>query len=161
MADITGNGRNDLIVANQGAPTLLFLNNGNTTNPLAASRLSRSRTSMRHRSPWGMSSAMAVHDLIVGVMSTDPNQPDAAASSSSTTGSATNPFSSRRFKINGADLRHVSGPGRPEWRPGPDLVVGQSGLVSNGTTYRRADASVPEHRAAHQSRSAALRSTSG
>ncbi len=133
VADVTGNGRNDLIVANQGAPTLLFLNNGSTTNPfggvtpLAITNVNATSVAV------GDVIGNGRQDLIVGVMSTNPNSLTPSQLFLNN-GSVTNPFSAAPIPITGADyvtsLALVKLNGTK-----PDLVVGQAGLVSNGTTY--------------------------
>ena len=134
VADVTGNGLADLIVANQDAPTQLYLNNGNTNNPFGGvtpvNITTVNATSVAVADVNGDGRA----DLVVGVMSTDPNNLTPSQLFLNT-GNERNPFNGTPINITGADyvtslaLANVNGDTLP------DLVVGQGGLVSNGTTY--------------------------
>ena len=160
VADVTGDGRKDLVVANQNAPTLLYINSGNSTSPFGGvapvAITNVNATSIAVGDVTGDGRA----DLVVGVMSTDPNHPTPSQLFLNT-GSATNPFGGAPVKINGADyvtslaLVDLNGDKRLGPRGGAIRARVQR------DDLRRADASVPQHGPARPIPSAALRSASG
>ena len=133
VGDVIGNGRQDLIVANQGAPTVLYLNSGSKTNPFGGvapiAIANVNATSVAVADVTGDGRA----DLIIGVMSTNPKQltPSLLFLNS---GNAKNPFGGSPISIAGADYVTSLTVANLNGDALPDLVVGQSGLVSNGTT---------------------------
>jgi FG-GAP-like repeat/FG-GAP repeat len=133
-ADVNHDGRADLIVANQGAPTRLYLNNGSATNPFGGvtpiAITNANATSVALADVNGDSRP----DLVVGAMSTDPTKL-APSQLFLNTGSTTKPFGPSPILITGADyvtslaVIDLNGDKRP------DLVVGQAGNTSGGTTF--------------------------
>jgi hypothetical protein len=133
VGDVNGDGLPDLIVGNQGAPTRLYLNNGNKFNPFGGvvpidiTPANSPTTSVALVDPTGKG---GLPDLIVGNNSTGANTVTPSQLYLNT-GNHENPFGGTPLPITGADYTTSLAVADVNNDDLPDLVVGQVGLAGS------------------------------